>query len=98
MHARMTTLQGSPGEADAALRQIDDEVIPGIKGQDGFTGLLALLDRDGGKMIAITFWESEEAMRASEEAANRLRESTASAADEEIVGVDRFEVVHDSRS
>jgi heme-degrading monooxygenase HmoA len=98
MHARMTTLQGNPGEADAAMRQIDDEVIPGIKSQDGFSGLLALLDRDAGKMIAITFWESEEAMRASEEAANRLRESTANAADEEIVGVDRFEVVRDSRS
>lgn len=98
MHARMSTLQGSPGQADDAIRQIDDQVIPAAKAMDGFSGLLALMDRDSGKMIAITFWESEEAMRASEEAANRLRESTASAADEEIVGVDRFEVVHDSRS
>jgi hypothetical protein len=27
-------------------------------------------------MVGITFWESEEAMRASEEAANRLREES----------------------
>jgi hypothetical protein len=37
---------------------------------DGFKGMIALGDRQSGKTLGITFRESEEAMRASEEAAN----------------------------
>ena len=46
---------------------------------DGFKGMIALGDRQSGKTLGITFWESEEAMRASEEEANRLREESAEA-------------------
>lgn len=98
MFARMTTLQGSPDEVQPVIDSIGAEVLPGVKDLDGFDHILALVDRSAGRMIAITFWESEDAMRASEEAANRLRESASSGASEGIVGVDRFEVVFDSRS
>src|SRR5215216_7694519 len=60
---------------------------------DGFKGMIALGDRHGGKTLGITFWESEEAMRASEEAANRLREESAEAGGDTIAGVERYEVV-----
>ncbi len=40
----------------------------------------------------MAFWETEEAMRASEEAVNRLRSETAEAAGETVAGVDRYEV------
>jgi len=59
---------------------------------DGFKGMIALGDRQSGKMLGITFWESEEAMRASEEEANRLREESAEASEETIAGVERYEV------
>jgi heme-degrading monooxygenase HmoA len=65
---------------------------------EGFRGVLALADRSTGKMVAITFWESEEAMRASEASANKLRESAAGASAAEIASVDRFEVVLDTRT
>jgi uncharacterized protein YbjQ (UPF0145 family) len=42
--------------------------------------------------LGITFWESEEAMRASEEAADRMREETAEAGGDTIAGVERYEV------
>jgi heme-degrading monooxygenase HmoA len=44
---------------------------------EGFEGMIALVDRHSGKTLGITFWESEEAMRASEEAANQLRQESA---------------------
>jgi hypothetical protein len=46
-------------------------------------------------MVAITLWESEDALRESEEAANKLRSDTSSAGGAEIVSVERFEVVAD---
>ena len=54
--------------------------------------MIALGDRQSGKTLGITFWESEEAMRASEEAANRLREESAEAGGDTITGVERYEV------
>jgi len=59
---------------------------------DGFKGMIALGDRQSGKTLGITFWESEEAMRASEEEANRLREESAEAGGDTIAGVERYEV------
>jgi hypothetical protein len=54
--------------------------------------MIALGDRRSGKTLGITFWESEEAMRASEEAADRMREETAEAGGDTIAGVERYEV------
>jgi hypothetical protein len=39
-------------------------------------------------------WESEEAMRASGEEANRMRSDTAEASGEQMAGVERYEVDH----
>src|SRR5215213_10491520 len=92
MHARVSSLEGSPAPIDQMLRQVREEVLPRAKLLDGFKGMIALGDRYSGKILGITFWESEEAMRASEEAANRLREESAEAGGETIAGVDRYEV------
>jgi heme-degrading monooxygenase HmoA len=59
---------------------------------DGFQGVYFLVDRQSGKGLSITLWESEEAMRASEDAANQLRSESAEASGEEILGVERYEV------
>ncbi len=42
-----------------------------------------------------TLWETEDALRESEEAAGQLRGSTASAGGADVVSVERFEVVVD---
>jgi hypothetical protein len=59
---------------------------------EGFKGMIALGDRHSGKTLGITFWETEEAMRTSEEAAKRLREESAEAGGDTIVSVERYEV------
>ena len=96
MHARLSTFEGSPDQTpdqiDESLRQVREELLPQAKQLDGFKGAIILADRQSGNSRSITFWESEEAMRASEEAANRLREESAEAGGETIVGVERYEV------
>ncbi len=92
MHARVSIFEGSPDEIDEGLRQAREQVLPRARQMDGFKGLIALGDRQSGKTLGITFWESEEALRASEEAANRLREESAEAGGGTVAGVERYEV------
>jgi hypothetical protein len=93
MHARVSVFEAeNPDQVDGMLRQVREQVLPQAKQMDVFKGLIALGDRQSGKTLGITFWESEEAMRASEEAANRMRSETAEASGEQIVGVERYEV------
>ena len=92
MHARVSIFEGSPDEIDEGLRQAREQVLPRARQMDGFKGIIALGDRQSGKTLGITFWESEEAMRASEEAANRLREESAEAGGGTVAGVERYEV------
>jgi heme-degrading monooxygenase HmoA len=93
MHARMSVFEGPPDEIDEGVRHAREVVLPQAKEMDpGFKGIIALTDRQGGKMVGITFWESEEAMRATEEAANRLREESAEVGGGTVGGVERYEV------
>jgi len=84
--------EGSPENIDEILRQVREVVLPQAKQDEGFKGLIALGDRQSGKTLGITFWESEEAMRASEEGANRLHSESAEASGQEQAGVERYEV------
>ncbi len=92
MHARMTTLEGSPDRIDEGLRQVREHALPQLQQQDGFKGFVALGDRQSGKLIGISFWESEQAMQAAEEVGDRTRSEAAEATSDTIAGVDRFEV------
>lgn len=69
-----------------------EQILPVARLHDGFEGIYILFDRETGKSITITLWESEEDMQASEEAANRARSESAESAGETVVGVERYEV------
>jgi hypothetical protein len=72
MHARVTTIVGSPDQADAGTSDFQDTVVPWVKEQGGRGGIL-LIDRESGKAMAITLWADAETLRQSEEAANEHR-------------------------
>lgn len=97
MWVRMSTLQGSPNQTDSEVEQLvkvlRENVLPTAQQMDGYKGVLSLGDKVSGKGVTLTFWETEEAMKASEEAANKLRQQAATEMDEEIAGVERFEVL-----
>jgi len=86
-------VSGSPDQADQGVANFRDNVVPGVKEMGGH-GAILLLDRDSGNAMAITLWDDEAAMRASEERANQLRRT----ASEEMGAaeqprVERYEVV-----
>ena len=92
LHARMSTLEGSPDEMDKALRDVKEDVLPLLQQQDGFKGFVVFDNRQSGELIGITFWESEQAMQASEEVGDRTRSETAEATHDTIEDVERYEV------
>ncbi len=92
MFARSSTLEASPDQMDEALRHLREQVLPLLQRQDGFKGFIAFADRQTGRATGVSFWESEQAMQASEEAGDRTRSETAQASDGEVVSVERYEV------
>lgn len=96
MHARVTTLDMDPGRIDDAMGTLESEDVPGFKEIDGFKGMTVLADRQSGKCLAVTFWESEDTMRASEE---QVKDARARAAERGAAGepqIELFEVVLDT--
>ena len=92
MYARVSTIQGSADQAEAGISNFRDNVVPFTR-QGGGKGALLLLDRENGKVIAITLWESEAALHASEEQANQLRAQAAETTGAfQAPSVERYEV------
>lgn len=92
MFARVSTYRGDPAQIDEGLDRARQDIIPRVRQLDGFKGIYYLVDRESGKALSVVFYETEEAMRASEEAANRLRSESADASGATVEGVERYEV------
>jgi heme-degrading monooxygenase HmoA len=92
MYGRVTRLEGSPDQIEQGNQFMEQTILPAARQLEGFRGVLSLTDRANGRGLTVTLWDTEEAMQASEEAANRLRDEAARAFGGTIVGVDRYEV------
>jgi heme-degrading monooxygenase HmoA len=66
MFARISTWHGWPDDLEDWVARSSEVAKPTIQQQPGLAAAYWLVDREGGKGLTITFWESEEAMRASE--------------------------------
>ena len=73
MHARIATFQGDPANIDAMIERVRGEVESG-EVPSGLEGakMMMLVDRDSGKGLGITLFESEDAMRRGDETLNAM--------------------------
>jgi heme-degrading monooxygenase HmoA len=92
--ARMFTIEGRREQLDEFARAGERNVLPALQRLDGFEGLLVLANRQNGKILIVTLWESEEVMRGGEEASYWVRAFSAEVAGGEITNVERYEVVY----
>jgi heme-degrading monooxygenase HmoA len=97
MYARMTKFVGlAPERIDATVQEFEQNALGSLKGTPGFAGVTVLVDAGHGTAAAITFWESQEAMKESEQTAASAREeaiTSGQAGPRRDAIVDRFEVV-----
>jgi heme-degrading monooxygenase HmoA len=93
MFARMFTIEGRHEQMNEFARTGEEQVLTALQRLDGFDGLLVLANRQNGKILIVTFWGSEEAMRGGEEAAHWFRAFSAKVAGGEVTHVERDEVV-----
>ena len=90
--ARVSSLEGSPDSVDESVRKVESETLPQVRDLQGSVGVIGLADRSSGRFIILTLWESAEALRQSEQQADRLREQAAKSGGQKIGDVDRYEV------
>jgi heme-degrading monooxygenase HmoA len=90
--ARVSSLEGSPDNIDDSVSRVQDETLPKVRELDGSVGVIALADRKSGRVTVISLWESADALRQSEQQADRIREQAAQSGGQSIGGVDRYEV------
>ncbi|MDE3231553.1 MAG: antibiotic biosynthesis monooxygenase [Chloroflexota bacterium] len=93
MFARVTTTQGSPEQYDQTVRYIQEQLMPMLRQMPGIKGAFVLGDRQTGKGISITLWETEDAMNASAQAANQVRAQGVSGTSSALEGVQGYEVI-----
>jgi heme-degrading monooxygenase HmoA len=88
----MTRYEGAAPEAIEDTLQAKKGVLPTDFGQtEGMKGAAFLADRQSGTVVIISLWQDEEAMRASEDEATRVREDVTGPG--ETASVERYEVV-----
>jgi heme-degrading monooxygenase HmoA len=93
MFARVTRTEGgSPETLEKSLEIARERVMPMVRQLDGFQGVVVLGDRDAGKALLVTLWDSEEAMRASAEQAKGMRAQTYTEGETET-SVEGYEVM-----
>jgi heme-degrading monooxygenase HmoA len=73
MIAKHRTLEVPPEHIDAGIDFLRKAMLPAAKQIQGFRGMIAMVDRETGKSVALTLWDSDEALEASERAGGRLR-------------------------
>jgi heme-degrading monooxygenase HmoA len=68
MHVRMNFLTGDPGRIGEATRYLETTVRPQVEGQPGSRGLAVLANAELGTCVVASYWNSPDAMTASEQA------------------------------
>lgn len=91
MHARMNMIIGDPAKVADVTRYLELTVRPHVEAQAGCRGLAVATDSDLGMTMVATYWETAEAMAASEHAVQTSRKEATELADG-TVAVEHYEV------
>src|ERR671936_2466016 len=87
--ARVSALEGTPDKIDSSAEKLRSETAPSVRELSGNVGMIGLADRRSGRMTAITLWESGDALRQSEEQADKLRAEAAERGGQSVGKIDR---------
>lgn len=66
LYARTISLDARPSVVAQVVGILEERVLPSLEGKADMVRSFVLVDREKGRVISVTLWNSEEAMRADE--------------------------------
>ena len=91
MHARMFVVQAPPEQLEEGIRVLRERGDE-IRALAGFRHGHLLVDRGGGELVAITLWESEQALQDAQPAARAIMGGAVQAMGGEVPAPTQYEV------
>jgi heme-degrading monooxygenase HmoA len=92
MIARVVTTDVSPNRMESVIR-VAREQLPDPRQQPGFKGFYLLADREAGKLMTISLWDSRENLLAVEARAAELNSQTVRSSGVTVPDVTVYEMV-----
>jgi quinol monooxygenase YgiN len=93
MVSRVNFLETTPERMDDVARVVREIVHPGISEEPGYMGYIVLGDRESGKALGVTLWESAEEREASDAKARQIRPRVEEGTGGTMRAVERYEVL-----
>ncbi|WP_251040382.1 hypothetical protein [Arthrobacter sp. ISL-72] len=93
MFARVSTYKTGP---ETTAEAPTEDIVKRVLEIPGCRGIYYLNGKETDKALSITLWDTEEALAASREAANKIRTETSDAQKTQILEVEEFEVTTSS--
>jgi hypothetical protein len=74
VYARVASFEGDPANVDEAISRVRGEVSSGQRppGLEGAKSMMMLVNRETGKGLGVTFFETEDDLRRGDEALNNM--------------------------
>lgn len=88
----MFAFEGSSEEIETAVALAREEILPLEREMPGFRGLILLSDKEAGRLISLSLWESEELMLQSEESARMITRAAAQSLGGKRRSIEPFDV------
>ena len=94
-HLRLSRVADlAPAALEAMVEEFEgSDYVEQLASLAGFSGYLLAADRENGKVLAMSLWESQDALRASDHAAEEAREGRLAVAGAHDPIVDRYEIM-----
>jgi len=94
-HLRLSRVADlAPAALEAMVEHFEgSDYVNELSSHPGFRGYLLAADREHGKVLAMSFWESQDALRASDHAAEEAREGRLAIAGAHDPIVDRYQIM-----
>jgi hypothetical protein len=93
MFSRVNFLQATPERLPDVARVVRDVVHPGISGEPGYAGYIVLGNKDTGRALGVTLWESGGAREASDARAREIRPIVEHETGGTMESVEQYEVL-----
>src|ERR671912_2998083 len=90
MFGRVTKFDVRPEGLEQGHHEIEEHLIPALRMQKGYSGGLLLANSEDHKMLAVTLWEDEQNMHATDEVSHWFRVFNAKAFDGKVKDVETY--------